>query len=362
VSGASHGRLTLVVPGLFGPPMNAAPGARDAARALTEGLDLSTLERLLSRATPSAPETVATGLEGSLFACFGVDRGGGDWPVAAVTYGVDGGAPGESWVLRADPVSLRASMADLTLVHGDALEISMAESEALGVELNDHFRDTPWTLEPRVPHRWYLRLPDAPRLSTFAPSGLGMEPIGDRLPRGDDARQWHMVMNEAQMVLHASPVNSERERLGLAPVNGLWLWGGGCAPRVSEGLWQGVWSDDPLVAGLAALGNAAHGPLPGNAGPWLAELASPGSYLLALCHGFALARQADIDAWRDFLVEIQERWLAPLAGALADGRLQELRIRADAGRELVLTRSRLRRWWRRTRPFAEAMIAARGQG
>ena len=82
--------------------------------------------------------------------------------------------------------------------------------------------------------------------------------LSGALPRGADASWLMSHVNEMQMVLHSSAINEARAARGAPPVNGIWPWGGGAAPRVPRARWRHVWSSDPLVAGLAMAGGCPH--------------------------------------------------------------------------------------------------------
>ena len=351
--------LTLVVPGVLGRATANGSDDVEAARLMTEGLSLRALERFFSRATPIAPECPEHGLAALLFGCFGVAREGPDWPVAAVTRRLDGASGDGGWWLRADPVHLRVDMGELALLDSAGLRISTTEAEALVAEINGQLDDPTWRLEALAAKRWYLSLDEPPCLVTQPPweiSGLG---VGEHLPRGDDAGSWRARINDVQMILHASPVNRERERRGEPAINSLWLWGGGRTPRVPAGRWQGVWSDDALVAGLAGLARVASETLPEDGRAWLARAESPGNHLLVSSAAYEPVRLSDVDAWRSFVSAIEGRWMAPLLDALKSGRVQSLSLRTGGPRDFRLDRGQLGYWWRRARSFAHIMSEVR---
>jgi hypothetical protein len=363
MSADRHRFLTLVVPGLLGPLGVAGANPLEAARRLCEGLELPALERYLSRATRSADTPSAGGLAALLFDCFGVSGQLPDWPVAAVTRRADGGAEDGRWWLRADPVHLRASMGDLSLLDGAHLVIGSDEAETLATEINTELDDPDFRLEALAPARWYLGRDRAPRLQTLPPWELGGEAIGEHLPRGEDAPWWRARANEVQMILHASPVNRARAARGEPAINSLWLWGGGVTPQVPAGSWQSVCCDEILVVGLADLAGAASAALPVDAAAWLAAAASPGNHLLVWTAAYEAARRFDVDAWRSFVARFESGWMTPLLDALARGSVQSLRLRCAAGGDFLLGRGALRRrWWRRSRAFARIMSERRPGG
>ena len=357
---AVNGRhLTLAVPGIFGPAAANSADDAEGARLLTEGLSLGALERFFSRSAPFPTHAPEPGVAAMLFACFGVARQGADWPVAAVTRSVDGSRAHRGWWLRADPVHLRAGMGELVLTDSADLRISADEAVSLAGEINAHMSDSRLRLEPLAAKRWYLRLDEAPRLSTRTPWEVIASPIAEQLPGGEDAAYWHARINEIQMILNASPVNRARERHGQAPINSLWLWGGGHAPQVPTGCWQGVWTDETLAAGLALLGDAPSRALPGDARAWLADAASPGHHLLVVSAGYVPARSCDAEAWRRFISEFEEVWMAPLLDALGAGLVHSISVLPGGARGFRLIRRQLRRWWRRPAPFARSMASSR---
>jgi len=359
MSGAAERHLTLAVPGIFGPAAANRSDDAEAARLLTEGLSLRALERFFSRSLPHPSHSPEPGLAAMLFGCFGVAREGPDWPVAAVTRGIDGGHGNGGWWLRADPVHLRAGMGELLLMDSADLRISAAEAASLATEINAQMSDSGLRLEPLAAKRWYLRLDAAPRLRTRAPSEVIGSPIGEHLPGGDDGRRWRALINDIQMILHASPVNRAREQRGEAAINSLWLWGGGHAPSMPPACWQGVWSDETLTAGLARLAHAPSEALPEDARAWLARAPSPGQHLLVVSAGYLPARACDADAWRRFISHLEEDWVGPLLDALAAGHVGSIGLRTGGTRAFRLVRRRFGRWWRRPASFARIMTANR---
>jgi hypothetical protein len=345
VMAAGECRLTLVIPGLFGP---AAIGRMPAA---WRDLSLPALERLLSRATRR--DLPGPGLERTLFALFEVETPpDGDLPVAAVTRQWDGQDAGVSWWLRADPVHLRADRDRLVMLGNATLDVSGAESAALAAELNGHYAAEGWDLRAGPGHRWYLRLREAPRLITAALSEVLGQDVLHHMPQGPDERRWRSILNEVQMVLHASAVNRDREAQGRAAVNSLWFWGGGRLPRAPQAVWSRVWGNDALTQGLAMLAGAPCDVLPADGAQWL-EQRIAGRHLLVLDGVREKAQFGDIEGWRGFLETLHEYWLEPLFAALRQRRIAELEIAAADGVVSRVTARAARRWWVRRRPLRE---------
>jgi hypothetical protein len=318
----------LIVPALFRQP----PGAR-----------LPGLEMLLARArsTPSQ----STSLEQGLYEAFGV----ADEPVAAgaLTRLSIGGDAGDATWVRADPVHLRLMRDHLIVVPAEAFGISAQEAATLCDALNAHFGGA-LVLDPVQPARWCARVGAA--LALDAPHPL--DAAGREAGLVD--KQAHVLVNEAQMLLHAHPLNEAREARGEPTVNSLWLWGAGRAPAVERAPWRSVAADDPVALGLARLGGSQPRPLPESADLWLTSLPEDGRHLAvldALRAPHALGQEAE---YREALETLERRWFAPLLAGLRAQRIGmvTLHVPDSAARGSFETiRGDLRRFWRRPRPL-----------
>ncbi|MDE2904973.1 MAG: hypothetical protein OXQ28_02710, partial [Acidobacteriota bacterium] len=259
-SGASV-EIVLLVPGLLGPG-GGGSGDAGAAQALVEGLDLDGLDRLLARAEHTEGRATDASLEAFAFRSYGYDAppADADWPVAAFTALVDcDTAPGSrspsveggsGFRLRADPVHLRADIADLVLFDAAQADLSRAEADALARTVNDALGPDRPRIDAAHPHRWYVALDEPQRIATTPLSLAAGAPVSAAMPRGLDAPRWHRWMNEVQMALHECPVNAERERRGAVPINSVWPWGTGSLPPApaAPAPFVQAWSDDALAA------------------------------------------------------------------------------------------------------------------
>ena len=295
----------LVAPGLFSTKTD---------------LRLGALELLLARGRRKT--SASQRLDEWLQTAF--DLGEGPFPAGALTLLASGGDPGaDSWA-RTDPIHLRLMRDRLAVVPGEAFDVSREEADALCAALNGHFPGLDFTVcEPR---RWCARLA-APMSGHPLDAGVPPEP-----PKAAAA-----LLNEAQMVLHAHPVNDAREARGEPAINSLWIWGGGRAPRSAQCVWQSVAADDPAVLGAARLAGARHRALPRSARDWLDRLPEDSRHLAVL------------DAVRTPLGELERDWFEPLLGALRAGRIGIVTLHVPDGAEAVsfeTIRGDLRRFWR----------------
>jgi hypothetical protein len=313
---------------------------------VVEGLDLGALETLGARAN-RLPAPVPDSVEGLLCRHLGLSRpAGADWPLAPVCLQAEGEAPGTGWWLRLDPVHLAAGMSDLQLREAADFPLEMEEARALADALEEHFAADGWRLVVPAPCRWYLRLEGASRIRTRPPSSVAGRPLRDALPEGEDAAFWRARLNEAQMVLHASPVNAAREARGVPTVNAVWAWGGGRLEAAAPSSWAAVWADHHTARALAGHATTPNAALPAHAREWLAQ-AGPGSHLLARTEGAGYVATADLEGWREWIADLEADWMRPLLAALRHGELASLVLDPGDGSVLRVTRWALLRVWRR---------------
>lgn len=326
-------QLTLFVPGLLLPVEILENTAYD--------LSAPTLSRLLGQG--ERRELAADWLPSA----FGLDS----LPAAALRkVGAGKTAPGE-W-LCLDPVRWHVASAGVTLDDPAKLELRAAESAALIEVVRPLFAD--WgELSASAPGCWELQLKKVIALETQPLPTAIHQAIDPRLPGGAAGPAWRLLLAEAQMVLHAHPVNRQREAEGKPTVNSLWPWGQGSLPGTLQADFNAVWSTDPVMAGLCV-----HAGMPCAAPPERFEPA--GGRVLAIIETLATpARTLEALAWRDALQAFERDWLAPALAALKRGECKGLRLigirlgGAPATLALGLSRGALLRFWRKPRPLTE---------
>ncbi len=334
-------RLTLLIPGLWG------VGTPAVYAEAVGSVQAPALARLLARAKPGAG--IPGGLEAMLCRSFGLQQApGADLPIAALTRLADGGVSDEYYWLRADPVHLSADRDRVVMVGNELLDIPQHECDQLSVELNALFRSLGGELEALNARRWYLRLNDAPNIKTTPLAAVIGEDVLPHLPSGDGARHWKSLLNETQMMLHASSVNRERAARGAPAVNSLWFWGGGHLPAVTRAPYDAVWTNEALGVGLARWAGVIQHSIPASAEEWL-ETAQSGRHLAILHGALAAVQLGDVERWRDFVHSVDEHWLAALETAVRSKRLDEVLVVFGDDLCLSLTARNLRRWWRRAK-------------
>jgi hypothetical protein len=132
------------------------------------------------------------------------------------------------------------------------LQLDIDAARTLAENLRPVFDEAGMQLEISTPDRWHLRLPPDTSLPDFAaPEQALGEDLAQHVPQGAQGRRWRVLLNDIQVLLHQHPLNAQRQAHGWAPINSLWLWGGGRLPTLSSQL-SGVVSDDLLLRALAA--------------------------------------------------------------------------------------------------------------
>jgi hypothetical protein len=317
----------LVVPSLFASPAK---------------LRLPALELLLARGRAS--HAGAESLEQWLAQAFDVDA---PLPAGVLTALGDGAEPGERRWARADPVHLRLMRDHLILVPSAAFSISRAEADSFCEVLNRHFSGT-LTLHPLRPERWCATLDEEWDITAPAPLDMAGRDVNTGLSRGTNAGRLQAIANEAQMLLHAHPLNEAREARGEPTVNSVWLWGSGSAPRVPAEQWHTVFADEPIALGLARLAGARQRALPATADALLERAPEDGRHLVVLDSLRAPSALSHSAEYHERLQALERQWFAPLLAALRAGRIGMVSVHIpETGASFETIRGDLRRFWRR---------------
>jgi hypothetical protein len=265
------------------------------------------------------------------------------------TFAVRAAAPADEAWLCLDPVNLSVSRRAVKLEDPAALALTAIEDRTLREALAPLFAEL-GELSALTPGHWYLRLKQPCELVTQPlPQAAGRE-VDPALPGGKEGIRWRRLLAEAQMLLHDHAINQAREAAGQPVVNSLWPWGAGelTLPLVSP--FAAVWSDDPLVLGLARASG-----LTGGAPPACYEHGD-GDTVVIIDDLSAAARRLDALAWREALAGLEKRWFAPLLTALRGGRCRGLHLAAfgpDASLALDIAPLDVWKFWRHPRPLAE---------
>ncbi|MFZ2162109.1 MAG: hypothetical protein WAW02_07825 [Sideroxyarcus sp.] len=327
--------LHLSIPDLFPP--------QDIATEVCAGLHLPALEKLLARGNASTAP--AETLETKLCAAFGVQAVA---PVRAVADGVEVGA---AYWLCADPVSLQLNSSQVLLLPN--VMPSQEEAIALCASLNEHFSGMGVYFSAPHPQRWYVQVDAEPQMTTTALRQVAWRDAKIHFPQGADALRWQRIATEAQMLLHAHPLNQARATRGELPINSLWFWGGGRAIPLAPAF-DAAGGDYDLTGAFAR----AAGMRPVESLPTMLDGQYASGLWICSAQGEALQR-GDLYAWREAVQQIERQYAQPLLKALQAGRLQRLTLevlREATAHRFELTRVATWKLWRGARPLARYAV------
>lgn len=242
-----------------------AAALSDAGRAATEALALPTLARLLARLQRTRRDagdeyTRTPPHERALAEALGWRGADGALPWAARLAAADGLAVGDAaWGLLT-PVHQHVGTEQVSLLDPAELQLDEVTSRTLLAAVRELFESEGFTVAWGAPLRWYIAHPTLEGLATASPDRVIGRNVDAWLPDQPQTRLLRRLQMEVQMVLHALPLNEQREAAGALPVNATWLSGcgrpqpaaGGATPTVDDRLrapvlredwhaWQAAW-------------------------------------------------------------------------------------------------------------------------
>ena len=136
-------------------------------------------------------------------------------------------------VLRVDPVFQQMDINHAVVADQSVLELEQTEADAIVETINQHFAQDGLHFEAASPLRWYCNFRAKLDLSTRPLSRAIGRDVARESPVGPDAAVWRRWLAEIEMLLYSHPVNQQRQTVGKALVNSLWLWGEGEMPPAS---------------------------------------------------------------------------------------------------------------------------------
>lgn len=234
------------------------------------------------------------------------------------------------WIAAADPVYLEPRLDHLCLhaLQGD--DMPDGDLGAIFDYLQERLAGQERYGFARIGSCGYVRA-NSPIQTADSPAYVIDQQLpNDYMPKNDDTGTYHSLRGEVEMALHDHDVNVRRESQGLAPVNSLWLWGGGFAPQQETVPHPPLFANDPTLKGY-----------------WLSKTgvvaAWPGSIaacLEASVAGF-VAQAMNGDA------EWTQHCLGELRAALNSGRISQLTLIFGNRYQVQVKRSDAWKIWRR---------------
>lgn len=338
---ASH--LTLVIPGLF----------ESMARQNQVMPRYHALETLLAKSNklPSRANTY----QDYILKQYKTDLQTAEC-VAAVSRYADSGYLDDKIWMQLSPVFLNIDKDRLILQGQSMLSVSSHEADILVNELQNLYKDEGWRFENYHPERWYVsidKLPDSMFHVYYDALGRSVEPF---LPQGSDQTEWHRILNEMQMLLHASEVNQARTEKSQYPINSVWCWGAGKIPASVDSHWHTVYTDDVFCKGLSLLSLDPVFDLPEHVDGLKKNISSHIEVKQSdkVWHELVVMRQTEEDCLSlDFshytqrLSTLENNWFQPLLNGLKQGQYTSVTLIACDGYQYQIEKKHLRRFWKK---------------
>ncbi len=138
-------------------------------------------------------------------------------------------------------------------------DISTEEAGELISFLKKHFDSEKFTLYAGMQYRHCLVIKDGKTGAVLTPPhDISDKSVKGRLPAGENADVYTVMMKASYALLKDHPVNLKRIKEGKRPANSIWLWGEGTKPALGDfknlrGVKGGVISAVDLVKGIGIL-------------------------------------------------------------------------------------------------------------
>jgi hypothetical protein len=332
-------KLTLFVPGLFGPVSETLSGITP---------DVPAIEKYLRFGAAKSIQT--TGFTQNLFQLFGFPKQGHDYPVAAVTHLVDDDHDLEGFWMRADPVHLRPERDAVVLLDSSAFNLEKHEALILAADLQQVFTEREIELEAPTNNRWYLKLKQLPEINTTPIHEVVGNDIDKNSFVGENTIVWDQLSNEAQMSLHNCPLNDEREQRGELPVNGVWMWGAGALPKARKQIWSRVFADEVTTQGLSILTGSSYAELPDSLDALINQSEEQDDVLAVISFGLRHKQYFDHNGWQDFIAYLEEEWFVGIENLFKQKELNELTLLAGEY-TCKVSKASFMKFWKRHKPL-----------
>lgn len=144
--------------------------------------------------------------------------------LAALRGGAHQGADQPVWL--AELVHVAPSRDGAALLPAAELAITPAQSVALFESVHEMFEESGFQLGGSGDSSWHVVPPEGYQARSASPALVAITSVNDWWPQDMASRPWRKLVNEVQMLWYEHPVNQERQRAGLPPINSLWLYGG----------------------------------------------------------------------------------------------------------------------------------------
>ncbi len=333
--------LTLFIPGLLTP-------AGDLSE--QDIPPVPSLEKLLACA--SREQLIPFGFSDALCMLFKLERHAEkDFPIAAITKLVDDDHSLAGPWMRADPVHLVAGRQGLVLMDESTFTLDQHDALVLAADVKDILAERGMILEAPTTNRWYITMDVAPDIKTIPVHEVAGRDIHYYMPAGKDQQAWAQLLNEIQMTLHGSQVNTERERRGERAVNSLWFWGCGELPILVKCPWTRVFTDEEIAKGFSVLANIPCAELPDSIDDALELAEDEDDVLAVMSFGLRHSQYHDLKGWQDFIAYLEEFWFSEAIDCIKSKEIEELTLITEY-QQFTIRKSSLYQFWKRPKSIA----------
>lgn len=253
-------------------------------------------------------------------------------------------------LVRADPVHLKADRDTASLIPPEELQLSRSDAQLLIDSINEFLKDDDVSIHQCNPDVWMMSGMPSQQLSAYPTSFVAHRHASAFLPAGDSDGTWRRLATEIQMLLHAHPLNQERERAGQLSVNALWYWGGATLPGLSESVGKSVlFADDAYAVELADQWNIERHALKdlGNSTELFVAARNNASNVIIVDTSLRKTGvSGDVDQYIDRVEQLNRTCLLPLSSLVSNGQLSALKLQTEEGLVCAYTGSS-RRWWQK---------------
>ena len=236
------------------------------------------------------------------------------------------------WIAAADPVYLEPRLDHLRLHALQRTGIPPSDLRPLFDHLQETLADDQRYGFARLGACGYLRAEEPISTAMVPAYVIDQREPGEFLPTGEPTVMHRNILSEIEMALHEHPVNVRRVVEGKAPVNSLWLWGGGNAPQKITRPQPPIVTDDPLLLGYWESATAV-------ADLWPGDFAACAE---ASLHGFVAVTPEE-----DMTPESLVTYLQELRELLHRKRVSRLILLSRDGLRAEVRRSDTLKFWRR---------------
>jgi hypothetical protein len=250
--------------------------------------------------------------------------------------------------VRADPIHLKADRDTASLIPPEELQLGRRDAQLFIDSINEFLKDDDVRIHQCNPEAWMMSGMPSQQLAAYPTSFVAHRHASAFLPDSDSDGKWRRLATEIQMLLHAHPLNQERERAGQLSVNALWYWGGATLPGLPESAVNSVlFADDAYAVALAEQWNIERYALQelGMSSRPLFEAGNTASNVIIVDTSLRKTGvSGDIDQYMDRVRNINQTYLLPLSSLVKKGQLSALKLQTEDGLVIAYTGSP-RRWW-----------------